>query len=133
VSAIPTTLKKSSEHLEQAAFFDWCRLNEKKYPPLQWIHAIPNGGLRNKRIASKLKREGVKSGVWDVYLPYPIIIGSDPHFYGLWIEFKYGNNKLTKNQRLFEEYVKKMGYEAVVVYSCDEAIKAVKKYLKKTK
>lgn len=124
-------MKKSSEHSEQAAFFDWCRLNEKNYPPLQWIHAIPNGGLRNKRIASKLKREGVKSGVWDVYLPCPTSIGSRLNFCGLWLEFKYGYNKLTKNQRLFREYVKKMGYEAVVVYSAEEAIEAVKNYLTK--
>lgn len=41
-------------------------------PELRWLHAIPNGGQRDKITAGKLKAEGVKKGVLDVFLPLPM-------------------------------------------------------------
>ena len=37
---------------------------------LVWTH-VPNGGLRNKIVAAKLKRMGVKAGVPDVLIFNP--------------------------------------------------------------
>ena len=57
----PSQIAKSgTEHAIQSAFFAWCALNQTKYPMLKWFHAIPNGGLRDKVTAGKLKAEGVK-------------------------------------------------------------------------
>lgn len=114
--------KSNTEHGHQRAFFAWCRMAEKfgfaaawsdeaystplhgvfeTVPELSWIHAIPNGGLRDKATAAKLKSEGVKRGIPDVFLPLPMkSFGSFESmaavkFCGLYIEFKKPETKKT--------------------------------------
>ena len=59
-----------SEHHEQCALFAWLRL---QWPDLDRVSfAIPNGGHRHKAVAGKLKAEGVKAGVPDIFIAYPI-------------------------------------------------------------
>jgi len=113
-----------SEHDTQAAFFQLAGYNEGHYPCLRWMHAVPNGGLRNRNVAMKLKREGVKAGVWDVFLPYP-----SGGWHGLYIEFKFDTNKLTDNQIEFGDYLKQAGYCRVVAYDAGEAMNSVISYL----
>ena len=115
---------KQHESEHQQAFFTYLRAIEKHYPMVRWCHSIPNGGSRNKIEAARLKREGVKAGVLDVFLPYP-----SKGFHGLYIEFKYGKNKLTDNQKEFQEYANRVGYKTVVAYTWGEAKEAVKWYL----
>jgi hypothetical protein len=55
-----------SEHQEQAVFVALVRLHYPEYSEL--LMAIPNGGLRNKRVAAKLKAEGVLPGAPDLFL-----------------------------------------------------------------
>ena len=52
------------ETLEQQALFDWAKISG--IPDLDLLHAIPNGGHRNKATAGRLKAEGVKRGVPDI-------------------------------------------------------------------
>lgn len=40
-------------------------------PALRWLHAIPNGGARDHVTAARMKAEGVKAGVYDIFLPVP--------------------------------------------------------------
>lgn len=61
-----------------------------------FIFAIPNGGWRDVRTASRLKAEGVRAGVWDLFFAFP-----HHGFGGLWIELKNGRNGLTKEQKEF--------------------------------
>lgn len=113
---------KISESQLQASFFQWFRL---QYPHRYWqCFAIPNGGLRNKVVAAKLKREGCVSGVWDVLL---LNNSSFDTTKGLFIEFKVGYNKLTENQEKFrkENYY----YDFAVCYTLEEAVKVVNDYL----
>jgi len=72
-----------SEHQEQCALMRMCRLHERKYPGLELIHSIPNGGARHIAVAAKLRAEGVRAGVPDIFLPVPR--GSA---HGLYIELK---------------------------------------------
>lgn len=114
-----------SEHDEQVVLFDIAALHETQYPELAWLHAIPNGGLRNPRVAIQMKAEGVRSGVWDVFLP--VARGG---YHGLYIEMKFGANKLTPNQRAFQAFVEAHGYKCVVCYDGMEAFNQVEGYLK---
>ena len=115
---------KNLESIEQQKFFAQVRFAlSRKYPILEKIHAIPNGGKRSKLTAFNLKKEGVLSGVWDVFLPYP-----NKGKCGLYIEFKYGKNKLTDNQIKFRDGLDEY-YQFEVAYSCDEAIEILLKYL----
>lgn len=112
-----------SESLEQQTFIQWCNLNANRYEGLDLIFHIPNGGTRYKMEAVKLKREGVKAGVPDLFLPVP-----KNNFNGLFIEMKYGRNKPTGKQKEWIERLNSQGYKAVVCWSCDEAIEVVKGY-----
>ena len=113
-----------TEHDEQVTLFTLAALHETQYPELAWLHAIPNGGLRNPRVAIKLKAEGVKAGVWDVFLPV-----ARQGYHGLYIEMKYGKNKLTPSQREFQEFIDRQGYAFVVCYNGETAYHLVVKYL----
>jgi hypothetical protein len=55
----------TSEHLEQAHVVMWFR---QTYPDTL-IFAIPNGGMRSKSQALKLKVEGVVPGFPDLFIP----------------------------------------------------------------
>ena len=109
-----------SEHAEQVALFQALAL----HPECKWIHAIPNGGYRSKTTAVNLQREGVKKGVWDIFVPYP-----RGKYHGMYVEMKYGKNKLTAEQVEFGAFVEAQGYKTFVAYSWFEAYTAIMDYL----
>jgi hypothetical protein len=110
-----------SEH--QIAYFNWCRVMGGRHPRLDTIFAIPNGGYRTKSTAGRLKAEGVRSGVWDIFVP----VQMGQHC-GLWIEMKAGTNKLTVGQNAFRAVVGE-SYSWAVCYSWHEAVEATCEYL----
>lgn len=115
----------TTEHGEQEALFAWAAWQVNLgNEPLSWMFAIPNGGLRNKKVAIDLKAEGVKPGVCDVFLPYPL-----GGYCGLFIEMKIKGNKPTLEQLAYIEWLNDVGYLAVVAYGCNEAIAIIEKYL----
>ena len=114
-----------TEAQEQQKVFDWARISEGRFPELKFMFHIPNGGSRNKAEAANLRRQGVKPGVPDIFLPAPR--GS---YHGLWIEMKVGKNKPTAYQNTYIDYLNGSGYRAVVCYGADEAIIVITEYLK---
>lgn len=112
------------EHDIQVAFMQLCRYHEHKYPALNLIYAVPNGGARNVVVAKKLKAEGVRAGVPDVHLPV-----SRKIWIGLWIEFKAGKNKLSQKQVDYIALLRSENHFVEICYSAEEAFKQVEKYL----
>ena len=123
-----TRPQKRSEHTEQVALFDWANRNKYRYPELQLMFAIPNGGKRHIGVARKLKAEGVKAGVPDIFLPVPRTI-KDKFIAGLFIEMKYGKNKPTPSQQEWVRKLRKYGYWVVVCYSYEEAQEIITSYI----
>ena len=113
-----------NEHNSQAAFIRWCALQEKRYPELSLVYAVPNAAKRSLRLAYYLKAEGMKSGIPDICLPYP-----KPPYAGLWLEFKHGKNKSTPSQLIWQAKLRAAGHRVEVVYTVDEAIRVTKEYL----
>lgn len=119
--------QSNGEHCHQVALFDWAQLmiSSGRYPQLEWMYAIPNGGMRSKAVAGKLKAEGVKSGVFDIFLPV-----ARHGYHGMYIEMKYGKNKLSDKQRDFKLFAELQGYFCVVCWDWEEAAHKIENYLK---
>lgn len=111
----------NKEAAEQAVLFRWAAFDKR----LKWMFHIPNGGSRNKIEAANLKRQGVKAGVSDIFLPIP-----NKKYHGLFIEMKAGKNKPTEKQKEFIKDMTKNGYACAVCYGAENAINCVKEYLK---
>lgn len=115
---------KNGEFLIQKAFFEWVAYSKKKYPELNLMYAIPNGGQRNIITAMNLKLTGTKAGIPDIHLPVPC-----GGYSGFWIEFKFGKNKLSPEQIKYKDLLEMNGHRVCVCYSVDDAIKLVEEYL----
>lgn len=114
----------ATEEQEQISLF-----NRAQYYSIICNHliAIPNGGLRNKVIAKKLKLAGVKAGVSDIFFALPCC-----GYAGLWIELKRKNTTDCAISDLQKEWLRRMiaaGYMAKVAKGADEAWQIINDYL----
>ncbi len=87
------------------------------------IFAVPNGGYRSKATGGRMKSEGLKAGVWDIFIP----VQMGQHC-GMWIEMKAGKNQLTPGQFAFRNTVGD-AYKWKVCYSWHDAVEATCEYL----
>lgn len=113
-----------SEHTEQAALFEWAQWAEPRLPELRYLFAVPNGGKRDKVTAARLKEEGVKAGVPDVWLPV-----ARQGFHGLVLEMKYGKNAPTEEQTAWLAFLYKQGYSIAICYGWTIAAICIVSYL----
>lgn len=162
----PDQLAKSgTEHGEQRALFAWLKVaqrhgfdtawrwaesgdmtvfqsspyavsNVEQVPELKWIFAVPNGGQRDKITAAKLKHEGVKSGVPDVFFPL-----TTPRYAGLFIEMKRSGDKATKRragatsdvQDEWIAYLRSVRYACSVCFDWRSAARDIQSYVELVK
>lgn len=111
-----STLTLPSEHQEQVGFVQWFEGNF----PLVRIFAIPNGEHRSMSVAKRLRAEGVRAGVPDMYVPE----------WGLWIEMKrQKGGRLSKDQIDWIEYLERAGQAVIVAYGASDASKKVLSFL----
>lgn len=116
---------KMSESRIQIDLIEWIdTIGHRVYPEMKLLFAIPNGGHRYIRVAQKMKAEGVRAGIPDLFLP--VARGG---FHGMFIEMKYGRNRQTKEQVEWFKELKKNGYYCIVCYSQEEAQEVLGDYL----
>lgn len=108
---------KAAEHELQKAVAQM--LDNFNYP----YFAIPNGGLRSKITGARLKAEGVKAGVADIF-----IYRSNSSYHGIFLELKFGTNKQQKTQKEFQKKAESEGYLYLVCYSVAEVYHHLAKY-----
>lgn len=132
----PESLAASgTEDGAQSAVFCWAAMNVGKYPELKWLHAIPNGGSRHIAEATKMVAAGLRSGVWDIFLPLPIHTEWAKQYAGMYVEMKeekrrnHKNGGLSDEQIEFKEYAERMGYYCKVCYTWEEARDMLIKYM----
>lgn len=114
-----------SEHGEQSALVCWAKQVKKTAPELDLLFAIPNGGDRDGITAGKLKAEGVRPGVFDLFLPV-----KRKGFAGLWVEMKRANGgTVSKEQKKWGKAMVEQGYQAYVCYGWIEAKNVICDYL----
>ena len=113
------------EEIEQTHFFLWAFYESAAHPELKNLFAVPNGGLRSKSEAARLKASGVKAGVPDMFLAVP-----KSGYAGLFIEMKVGKNKTSKDQDEWIERLMRAGYKCAVCYGFETARNEIEEYLK---
>lgn len=124
------THRNNEEHRIQCGIIEWYDI---RYGD-NMLFAIPNGGARDSRTGAMLKREGVRAGIWDMFLAKPDLIGP-MLFCGLFIEVKVPSRRnrlaggLTNLQKLFMDKVQTYGYRCEVVYTTQEGIDIISGYL----
>lgn len=110
--------------LEQIAIIQWAY---HQPIPRDYLIAIPNGGSRHPIEARNLKRQGVKAGVSDLFLAYPV-----SPYAGLWIELKRPSphkSNVTTAQATWLERMQQIGYAGYVAYGSVDAIQKINTYL----
>jgi len=117
--------RNNPEHEHQKALFTWARLRTPHQPELGNLFAIPNGARTSLSVAKRLKAEGLKAGVPDVFLAVPARGKA-----GLFIELKAGKNKPSKEQAIWLQKLSAWGYMCAVCYSWTEARDLIERYLR---
>lgn len=114
-----------TEAQEQELIFEWASIAQGRYPELALLHAIPNGGSRNKIEAAHLQKQGVKAGVPDIFLPV-----SNGRYNGLYIELKRTKGgRVSAEQGRWITLLRENGYQAEVIKGAEEAIRLITHYL----
>lgn len=106
----------------QSAFFEACRADMELSHC--WMHAIPNGTKKTIAGAVRFQKEGLVSGIADVFIP--VARGG---YFGFYIEFKRPGGKLSKNQVSFHHHAVSNGYKFEIFYDSISAYYSVKKYM----
>lgn len=109
-------MKIPSESAEQITFVNEF---ERRYPEVR-IFSIPNGGLRNKVVAKRMKMEGLRKGVPDLFIPR----------WFLWVEMKrVKGGSVSKDQKDWIEYLSSIGHEVIVGKGWQDAINQVEQFI----
>ena len=104
-----------TEHEEQREFVQWFRRSFSVR-----IFAIPNGGLRSKVTAMKLRVEGVAAGVPDLFVPA----------LSLWIEMKREKGGvISEPQKDWIEYLEGIGHTVIIGRGKEDAISKIQKFI----
>lgn len=114
---------KKREDQEQETVIQWTEAVRRRYPGVDRIYHIPNGGKRNAAEAAHLKRLGVKAGVPDLFLPVPL-----HGYHGLYIEMKADKGRVSEKQSEWLGWLTNQGYCTAVCYGADQAICVIKNY-----
>lgn len=101
-------------------------------PALAWFHAVHNQGHGDRIRGAIAKAEGVRRGVPDTFLPWPVA-----HWHGLYIEMKKpterpktkGKGGVSDEQGAFGAYALRVGYGWAVCYSWREAADTLRAYI----
>lgn len=115
---------RATEHDLQVSLVRWF---DYAYPQISGrLFAIPNGGQRHAITAAKLKREGVRRGVPDLFLP---VANATATYSGLFIELKTPKGRPTKEQKEWVEFLNTQNFLAKFAYGLDDAMQIIKDYL----
>jgi len=138
----------TTEADHQKAIIKWAddmvKFKPKKYWMLEFLFAVPNEGKHKVQYRMHQKAMGLRAGVLDLWLPYPIRRKEwfEEHqsdcvqveiikYPGLIIELKSKDTKgkVSPDQKKWIEYLTGQGYRVEVCWSADEAIKVLEDYL----
>lgn len=114
-----------SEHAEQARLVAWAHDQQQRHPELALLFAIPNGEHRHWTVARRLKEQGVRPGVPDLFLPAP-----RSGWHGLFLELKRRDGGVVSDQQAgWHAGLLEQGYMVAVCRGAVDARNALIRYL----
>lgn len=125
----PRRKARQLEHQEQAALFRWATFQERNIPPLENLYAVPNAAKRSPVLGAMMKAEGLKAGMTDVVLAWPVREGSVIVKPGLYIEMKTTGKKPTPDQLKWRNRLITAGYSYYLAFGWQQAANAILDYL----
>ena len=120
----PAAYEGMSEHQHQCEVIDWRDELLERWPVLGLLHAIPNGGKRDKVTGAKLKAEGALAGMPDLCLPV-----ARHGFHALYVEMKTPSGSLQPIQKKRIAELEAEGNRCYVAYNFNAAIDEISRYL----
>ncbi len=120
----PNVIKRlNDESQEQIASLQWLEL---QYPELR-AHTfhVPNERKAKPLTGLILKTMGVRSGVSDLFIAYPV-----GRYHGMFVEMKSLKGRATQNQMDFLIQMRKAGYYACISKGLNEFMLHIETYLK---
>ena len=119
----------ADEHAEQVALCRWWAMYARRIGVAEsLLFAIPNGGRRDKTTGARLKAEGVRAGVPDMFLAVP-----RQNAPGLFLELKkQKGGRVSENQKTMHEALSQAGYPVCICRGWDEAKRAIEDYIGRT-
>jgi hypothetical protein len=135
--------RRDLHHEFQVALIEHLKLHEHLHPELELIHANPMGELRDQKqdkngnwyspAGKRLKAEGAKSGIPDLFLPVARIKNCDGYvvYNGLYIEIKADpKDKLSDAQKWWKPRLEAQGYCYYVARDLQETLDYILAYLR---
>ena len=115
-----------SEATEQTWLFEWiAQMAFLRWPELELAFHIPNGGSRNKIEAARLKAQGVKAGVPDIFVSVPRC-----GYHGLYIEMKrQKGGKVREGQKDMIPKLRAQGYRVEICKGFHSAADVIEQYM----
>jgi hypothetical protein len=134
--------RQDREHVEQTELFNWIRYWESRVVGLSCVYAIPNGIYAPPKAKQKAIDEGLRQGVWDIFISAPRDCTDDCctltkakgfrpplRHPGAYIEMKNKGEGLTPEQILFRERLQPYNFRWFICYSWDSAARAIYHHL----
>lgn len=117
----PKKRRGDPEHQQQKILMTRLKALAENLPryAMAWkrTYATPNAGNRRKGAAGRLKAEGMKPGISDLFVAFPV-----GRFHGCYIEMKrIDGGKLSREQDVWIRDSLALGYMAACCHGADEA------------
>ena len=113
------------EHMHQAALIKWWSMYATSKNIIEeLLFAVPNGGARDVITGARLKAEGVRRGVPDLFLAIP-----KNDYHGLFLEMKAEKGRCSEYQKSMIERLSKQGFCCKVCHGWVDAREVIQKYL----
>ncbi len=115
--------KLGKETIEHIACMNWLKW---QYPQVyNCTFHIANERKCSPAYGKILQKMGVKRGVPDLFIAYPVV-----SYHGCFVEIKAPDGKISKEQKAFTELMISKGYVAEFCFGLDAFILTVNRYLK---
>lgn len=125
VPPAPKRRNNEESRIQQALILWWSVACKAHGLPEFVLFAIPNGHKRGAVVGAILKREGVRSGVSDLFLMVP-----RDRYHGLFLELKTETGTPSAAQTTFITEAAKQGYAAGCAYGTKDAVRYIEAYLR---